>query len=64
MVMPTLKVVQPKLRRGAVIIADNTIASEGYAEMLTYLRSPDSGFISMTTPYNNGLEFCVYLPKN
>lgn len=64
MALPTLKLVQPKMRRGAIVIADNTIVSQGYDELLTYMRSPDSGFINMTLPFNQGLEFSVYLPKN
>ncbi|KAJ4165473.1 hypothetical protein LMH87_007105 [Akanthomyces muscarius] len=64
MALPTLKIVQQKMRRGAIVIADNTSVSEGYDEMLTYMRNPDSGFITMTLPFNKGLEFCVYLPKN
>ncbi|KAM0665623.1 hypothetical protein ACQRIT_006479 [Beauveria bassiana] len=64
MALPTLKIVQRKMRRGAIVIADNTSVSEGYDEMLTYMRNPDSGFITMTLPFSQGLEFCVYLPKN
>ncbi|KAM3443077.1 hypothetical protein MY4824_000782 [Beauveria thailandica] len=64
MALPTLKIVQRKMRRGAIVIADNTTVSEGYDEMLTYMRNPDSGFITMTLPFSQGLEFCVYLPKN
>ncbi|TQV94042.1 hypothetical protein V2A60_002891 [Cordyceps javanica] len=64
MALPTLKIVQRKMRRGAIVIADNTSVSEGYDEMLTYMRNPESGFITMTLPFHQGLEFCVYLPKN
>ncbi|KAM3567020.1 hypothetical protein ARSEF4850_000054 [Beauveria asiatica] len=64
MALPTLKIVQRKMRRGAIVIADNTTVCEGYDEMLTYMRNPDSGFITMTLPFSQGLEFCVYLPKN
>ncbi|ATY60404.1 O-methyltransferase [Cordyceps militaris] len=64
MALPTLKIVQQKMRRGAIVIADNTAVSEGYDEMLTYMRNPESGFITMTLPFSQGLEFCVYLPNN
>lgn len=60
MALPTLKLVQPKMRKGAIVIADNTIASKGYEEMLTYMRDPASGFINLTLPFSNGLEFSVY----
>ncbi|KAL4734461.1 S-adenosyl-L-methionine-dependent methyltransferase [Aspergillus similis] len=62
--LPTLKTVQPRLRHGAVILADNTISgAEGYADLLAYLRAPDSGFRNMTLPFTNGFEMCVYLPE-
>ncbi|KAL4988851.1 S-adenosyl-L-methionine-dependent methyltransferase [Aspergillus falconensis] len=62
--LPTLKTVQPRLRHGAVVLADNTISgAEGYADLLAYLRAPDSGFRNMTLPFTNGFEMCVYLPE-
>lgn len=51
------------MRRGAVILTDNTISgAEGYADLLTYLRDPHSGFQNMTLPFTNGFEMSVYLP--
>lgn len=64
MVMPTLRLVQPKLRHGAVILADNTLTSHGYDEFIEYVRKPGSGFVSVTVPYSNGLEMLVYQPQN
>ncbi|KAF9180545.1 hypothetical protein BGZ51_006114 [Haplosporangium sp. Z 767] len=64
MALPTLKLVQPNLRRGAVIFADNTaIAAERYKEYLEYVRGPESGFLTTTLPFDGGLEMSVYLPK-
>lgn len=64
MVLPTLQVVQPKLRHGAVIIADNTISSaSGYSDFFSYVRDPKNGFINMTLPFKGGLEMSVYLPQ-
>ncbi|EED19602.1 O-methyltransferase, putative [Talaromyces stipitatus ATCC 10500] len=61
--LPTLKVVQPYLRHGAVVLADNTISSaKGYADLLSYLQNPKNGFRNMTLPFTNGLEMSVYLP--
>ncbi len=63
MALPTLKLVQPKLRYGAVVIADNTIASApSYGDLLGYLRDPKSGFVNSTLPFKGGLEMSVYLP--
>lgn len=64
MALPTLKVVQPKMRPGAVVITDNTIGSaKGYEELLNYLRGPEGKFINLTLPYHKGLEMSVYLPN-
>jgi hypothetical protein len=63
MALPTLKLVQPKLRHGAVVIVDNTIGNAGYKDLLDYLRAPRSGFSNITLPYSKGLEMSVYLPK-
>ncbi|KAM4065751.1 methyltransferase [Hirsutella rhossiliensis] len=64
MALPTLQLVQPRMRRGAVIITDNTIkAAEGYKELLNHLRGPASPFINVTLPYSNGLEMSIYLPQ-
>lgn len=60
--LPALKLLEPKLRSGAVIIIDNTIGSaKGYAELLAHLRSPDNGYTNLTLPYTKGLEMCVKL---
>ncbi|KAI9658762.1 MAG: hypothetical protein M1821_002322 [Bathelium mastoideum] len=64
MVLPTIKLVEPKLRPGAVILADNTIASHrGYAEYLEYIRQPQSGYRTMTLPFPEGLEMTLFLGK-
>ncbi|KAL1889093.1 hypothetical protein Sste5346_009158 [Sporothrix stenoceras] len=64
MALPTLKIVQPKLRHGALIIADNTVAAkDSYKEFLDYVRAPGSGFIDTTVPFTGGLEVMVYAPN-
>lgn len=61
--LPTLKVVLPRLRYGAVVLTDNTISgAEGYKDLLAYLREPRNGFRNLTLPYTNGFEMSVYLP--
>ncbi len=63
MALPALKLVQPKLRHGAVVFVDNTISSAlRYKELLEYMRVPGSGFLNLTVPYDNGFEMSVYLP--
>ncbi|PYI11013.1 hypothetical protein BO78DRAFT_426072 [Aspergillus sclerotiicarbonarius CBS 121057] len=63
--LPTLKTVLPRLRPGAVVLTDNTISgAQGYAELLAFLRSPESGFRNMTLPFTNGFEMSVYQPQS
>lgn len=62
--LPTLKIVHPHLRHGAVVLTDNTISgAKGYADLLKYLRTPENGFSNLTLPYTNGFEMSVYLPR-
>jgi len=64
MTLPALKLVQPKLRYGAIVIVDNTIESAArYKDLLAYLRAPGSGFLNLTLPYNKGLEMSIYVPS-
>ncbi|EHK21189.1 uncharacterized protein TRIVIDRAFT_70227 [Trichoderma virens Gv29-8] len=58
--LPALKLLEPRLRSGAVVIIDNSISSATrYKELLDHLRSPTSGYTNLTLPYSNGLEMCV-----
>jgi hypothetical protein len=53
----------PRLRYGAVVQTDNTISgAKGYADLLTFMRTPENGFHSLTLPYTNGFKMGVYLP--
>ncbi|OJD25694.1 hypothetical protein ACJ73_02941 [Blastomyces percursus] len=63
--LPALKIVQPKLRHGALIIADNTASfRSAYQDFFTYVHDPKNGFRTMTTPFKGGLEVIVYLPTS
>ena len=65
MALPTLKIVQPALRRGAVVLIDNVISgAKGYSDLMEYLNEPGSGFQNMTLPFTNGFGMSVYLPAN
>ncbi|UKZ76936.1 hypothetical protein TrVFT333_004651 [Trichoderma virens FT-333] len=58
--LPALKLLEPRLRSGAVVIIDNSISSATrYKELFDHLRSPTSGYTNLTLPYSNGLEMCV-----
>ncbi|KII94076.1 hypothetical protein PLICRDRAFT_36314 [Plicaturopsis crispa FD-325 SS-3] len=60
--LPTLKILLPKLRVGAVVFVDNTASSEDrYRELLTFLREQGSGFLSSTLPHSGGFNLSVYV---
>ncbi|KAI9791583.1 MAG: hypothetical protein M1816_003669 [Peltula sp. TS41687] len=62
--LPTLKLVQPRLRYGAVVITDNVDFSKAlYKDLLEYIRDPRNGFRSLLMPFSGGMEFSVYLPS-
>lgn len=65
MAMPTLRIVLPMLRKGAIIITDNTrAAAEGYKELLEFIRSNENGFGTITLPFSGGFELSVYFGAN
>jgi len=58
--LPALKLLEPKMRSGAVVILDNSISSATrYAELLAHLRSPANGYTNLTIPYSKGLEMSI-----
>ncbi len=64
MALPALEVIKPRLRKGAIILADNTLwARSMYKDLFNYLHEPSNGFKTMTTPFRGGFEVAVYLPN-
>lgn len=65
MALPVLEIVRPRLRKGALVLADNTtMAKPLYKDLLSYIHDPRNGFKTTTTPYAGGLEMMVYLPSD
>ncbi|KAI1097609.1 S-adenosyl-L-methionine-dependent methyltransferase [Jackrogersella minutella] len=62
--LPTLKLVHPHLKIGAMVVADNTVeAAAGYKDLVAYLEDSANGFKTTTAPYSGGLLIAVYLGK-
>ncbi|KAJ5335842.1 uncharacterized protein N7506_005778 [Penicillium brevicompactum] len=62
--LPTLKLVQPRLKHGAIVVTDNVgLAKFLYKDFLNYMRNPENGFRTITMPFSGGLELSVYLPQ-
>ncbi|KAK8878753.1 S-adenosyl-L-methionine-dependent methyltransferase [Apiospora arundinis] len=60
--LPALRLVKPKMRIGATVVADNVVvAKERYVDLLAYLEDPTNGFKTSTTPYHGGLLVAVYV---
>jgi predicted O-methyltransferase YrrM len=62
MARPAIELITPHLRRGAIVIADDTGDSrEGYAAYFDYMRNPNNAFTTQTLPFAGGLEMAVKL---
>ncbi|MBS0361773.1 MAG: class I SAM-dependent methyltransferase [Proteobacteria bacterium] len=60
MARPAIELIGPRLRPGAVIVADNTVSvAKGYGAFFDYVRDPANGLTSMTLPFAGGLELVV-----
>ncbi|KAK4236849.1 S-adenosyl-L-methionine-dependent methyltransferase [Achaetomium macrosporum] len=65
MALPTLKIIKPRLKKGAIVLADNTsMARPMYKEYLDYIHDPANGFKTTEVPYAGGLQMSVYLPES
>jgi predicted O-methyltransferase YrrM len=61
--LPMLQLLAPKLRAGAVVLADNIRTfRRSLAPYLEYVQSGRNGFGSLTLPLADGFEFSVRLP--
>ena len=58
--LPMLQLLRPKLRRGAVVFADNIFTfPKELAPYVAFVRAPGNGFESATLPLGHGLEYSV-----
>lgn len=61
--LPALKLIQPRLRKGALVLVDNTQwARPMYKDLFEHLHDPSNHFKTVTTPYKGGFQVAVYLP--
>jgi|JI10StandDraft_1071094.scaffolds.fasta_scaffold88074_3 predicted O-methyltransferase YrrM len=59
--LPVLKMLQPRLSVGAVVLADNIFTFEkALRPFVDHVRSGENGFVSATIPLGAGLEYAVY----
>ncbi|HTV58191.1 MAG TPA: class I SAM-dependent methyltransferase [Verrucomicrobiae bacterium] len=59
--LPVLKLLEPKLRPGAVVLSDNMDSFRGeVAEFREYVQSGKNGFASATIGISDGIELSVF----
>lgn len=64
MALPALKLVEPRFKKGSMIVADNIeAASEGYGDLLAHLNDPKNGYQNTVLPYGGGLLLSVYMGR-
>lgn len=58
--LPVLKIIEPHLGAGALVIAENAVDESG--DYLTYVRDPDNGYRSLQLPFEpgRGNEMSIY----
>lgn len=62
MVEPALELIAPHLRKGALLVADNTESfRKQYKPLFDFIDDPRNGLASRTLPYAGGLELIVKL---
>jgi len=60
MALPALRLVEPKLRRGALVVCDNVVrGANEYREYLDHVRDPEGPFTSVTVPGQGGIEISM-----
>jgi predicted O-methyltransferase YrrM len=56
-----LEIVAPALRRGAIVVCDNTAQHrESYSDYFSFINNSANGFRTLTLPFDGGLEFSIY----
>ena len=59
--LPVLKLLRPKLRRRAVVLADNIFTfKKALRPYVDYVQSGENGFVSSTLDIADGFEFSVF----
>ena len=60
MCRPAMELIGPHLRKGAIIVADNTAQfRHAYRHFFEFVDDPKNGLKTMTLPFDGGLEFVV-----
>ncbi|MFP1155029.1 hypothetical protein [Mycobacterium sherrisii] len=55
-----VKIVEPVLAPGALILGDNVNLDTNHA-YLDYIRAPENGYVSTALPLDSGVELAVHV---
>lgn len=62
--LPALKLVEPHLAPGAIIVVDNTkTARRFYGDLLAHFADEKKGYRFTELPFKGGLGVAVFLPQ-
>ena len=54
--LPVLRLLEPRLAPGALVVADDVDSHAGMAGYLAYVRDPANGYVTIAFPVEDGLE--------
>ena len=54
--LPVLRLLEPKLAPGALVVADDVDSHDSMADYLAYVRDPANGYVTIAFPVEDGME--------
>jgi predicted O-methyltransferase YrrM len=54
--LPVLRLLEPRLAPGALVVADDTVDNPSMADYLAYVRDPARGYVTVSFPVDDGME--------
>ena len=54
--LPVLRLLEPGLAPGALVVADDVDSHASMADYLAYVRDPGNGYVTIAFPVEDGLE--------
>jgi predicted O-methyltransferase YrrM len=58
--LPVLRLLEPRLSPGALVVADDALGHPNLAGYLAYVRDPAHGYVTLTFPIEDGMEISCW----
>lgn len=58
--LPVLRLLEPRLASGALVVADDAVNHPNMADYLSYVRSPSHGYVTVLFPVEDGMELSCW----